>query len=1081
MALERATVRKPAQERAAVHVPAPRVPAAPSPAQRLQRQLGNAGAQRWVALVQRSAALSTPHEPAELEAAATARQVMRLSDPAANAPAVAAGGPPRIHRAAQAAPPAPSVDLRGQVAGGAPLPASVRGFMEPRFNARFDQVRVHADASSAQLARQLDAHAFTVGQHLFFGAGRFQPDTREGKELIAHELTHTIQQGAVVQRSAEAAVAQRSPPRIQRLGIGDALNWIADKANYLPGFRLLTIVLGMNPINFAPVERSAANLLRALLELIPVTGALLAQALDNHGIFARAGAWVQTQVRALGLAGGALKAALDAFLGSLKWSDILDLGGVWERGKRIFTEPIERLIALGRSMVAQLLRLIREAILLPLARLAAGTRGYDLLRAVLGQDPISGEPVARTPAALIGGFMKLIGQEEVWQNLQKANAVARAWAWFQGALAGVMGFVRQIPAQFVNALRALELADLLLLPKAFAKLAGVFGGFVLEFLRWAGNAVWTLLQIIFEVVSPGALAYIKRTGAALWGIVKNPLPFVRNLVRAAKLGFQNFADNFGAHLKAGLIDWLTGSLPGVYMPQAFSLGEIVKFVFSVLGLTWQNIRPKLVKVVGETAVKAMETGFDIVVTLVTEGPAAAWDKVKEHLTNLKDMVIGGISDFVVETVIKKAVPKLVAMFVPGAGFISAIISIYDTIMVFVEKLAQIAQVVTGFIDSIVAIAGGAIDAAAKRVETALAGVLSLAISFLAGFLGLGNIADKLMGLVRKLRATVDKAIDALIAWIVKTAKALFAKVFGKDKGDADVEDDDVRTIAVNRFVELVGPETTADAASKSALSVQNEIGPRGLKSFLVRPAKAEAGYEVAAAASPEELVAALVPAGKDVQVSMHAEIRLRGERQTSEGAAGVLEVKQPGSAQSPALKDKEYGYLSPPDPVKGLGRSLRQFREPSAAIVAPKSGSGPIEVVAWNAGNRVSQSNVSHAEHVFVAWISQRHNAAWRRRIESIDITITRSSCGDCVHDLFELAKIDLAHVPRQGKRLAWLELHCGKLPTTVADVVKLSQVWTVAGSSPKPPANEAEHKKVCKEVLKAQKKKRAEAKKQRK
>ena len=67
-----------------------------------------------------------------------------------------------------------------------------------------------------------------------------------------------------MQRSVDTTVSQRSEPRVQRLGVGDALNWIADKANYLPGFRLLTIVLGMNPINLAPVDRSAANILRAL-------------------------------------------------------------------------------------------------------------------------------------------------------------------------------------------------------------------------------------------------------------------------------------------------------------------------------------------------------------------------------------------------------------------------------------------------------------------------------------------------------------------------------------------------------------------------------------------------------------------------------------------------------------------------------------------------------------------------------------------------------------------------------------------------------------------------------------------------
>src|SRR5262249_44772245 len=154
--------------------------------------------------------------------------------------------------------------------------------------------------------------------------------------------------------------------------------------------------------------------------------------------------------------------------------------------------------------------------------------------------------------------------------------------------------------------------------------------------------------------------------AALKGILQNPLPFMGNLIKAAKKGFQGFADNILEHLKNGLIDWLTGSLPGVYIPKAFELGEIVKFAFSILGLSWANVRQNLVKVVGEPAVKAMEVGFDIVVTLVRDGPAAAWDKIKDQLTNLKDMVIDGIIDFVVTSIVQKAVPKLIALFIPGA-------------------------------------------------------------------------------------------------------------------------------------------------------------------------------------------------------------------------------------------------------------------------------------------------------------------------------------------------------------------------------------------------------------------------------
>jgi hypothetical protein len=725
------------------------------------------------------AKVSKPNDPAELEAEETARKVMRMQEPPATRPTSQKGTPKGTVQRAEVAPaPAPAAHASSPVniAGGSPLPASVRSHMEPRFGANFGNVRVHTGESAAHQSASLDAHAFTVGEHVFFGKDKFQPQSAGGRELIAHELTHTIQQGAAVQRSEDTTVTRREPASVQRLG--GLRGYIAEQANLIPGFRLFTIVLGLNPINMASVDRSAANILRALLELIPVTGALLAQALDNYGIFAKVGAWIESQIRSLGMVGSGFRRAVDEFISSLGLRDLnpFGFGALWERAKRIFTEPIDRLIAFGKALATDIIKFVREAILLPLAKWAEGTRGYDLLKAVLGEDPVTGQVVPRTPETLIGGFMKFIGQEEVWENIKKANAIPRAWKWFQEALVSLMGFVKQIPTLFMNTLKSLEIADLILVPNAIAKIAHVFGGFVVQFASWAGKAVWTLLELVFEVVSPGTLIYLKKTGAALMSILKNPLPFVRNLVRAAKLGFQNFADNFGGHLKAGLIDWLTGSLEGVYIPKALSLPELGKFAISVLGISWAQIRGKIVKALGprgETIMKGLETAFDIVVALMKGGPAAAWELIKEKLSDLKDQVVSGIVGFVTDTVVKKAIPKLIAMFIPGAGFISAIISIYDTIMVFVEKISKIIQVVTAFIDSIVAIAGGNITAAAKRVENILGNLLSLAISFLAGFLGLGKITDKIKEIIEKVRATVDKAIDAAIAWIVDKAKKLF--------------------------------------------------------------------------------------------------------------------------------------------------------------------------------------------------------------------------------------------------------------------------------------------------------------------
>jgi hypothetical protein len=78
---------------------------------------------------------------------------------------------------------------------GQSLDSTVRRFMEPRFGRDFGQVRVHADARAAESAEAVNARAFTTGQDVVFGAGQYQPGTDTGRQLLAHELSHTVQQG----------------------------------------------------------------------------------------------------------------------------------------------------------------------------------------------------------------------------------------------------------------------------------------------------------------------------------------------------------------------------------------------------------------------------------------------------------------------------------------------------------------------------------------------------------------------------------------------------------------------------------------------------------------------------------------------------------------------------------------------------------------------------------------------------------------------------------------------------------------------------------------------------------------------
>lgn len=79
---------------------------------------------------------------------------------------------------------------------GQPLDPSTRAFMEPRFGHDFGRVRVHTDAKAEESTRAVNALAYTVGQHVVFGSGRYAPRTTAGNGLLTHELVHTIQQDA---------------------------------------------------------------------------------------------------------------------------------------------------------------------------------------------------------------------------------------------------------------------------------------------------------------------------------------------------------------------------------------------------------------------------------------------------------------------------------------------------------------------------------------------------------------------------------------------------------------------------------------------------------------------------------------------------------------------------------------------------------------------------------------------------------------------------------------------------------------------------------------------------------------------
>lgn len=91
---------------------------------------------------------------------------------------------------------------------------STRSFMENRFGADFNDIKIHTDGEAIQMSRDLNAKAFAVGNDIYFNEGQYQPQSSAGKHLLAHELTHTLQQSSAIQRQPQQQLTPGSHPEI---------------------------------------------------------------------------------------------------------------------------------------------------------------------------------------------------------------------------------------------------------------------------------------------------------------------------------------------------------------------------------------------------------------------------------------------------------------------------------------------------------------------------------------------------------------------------------------------------------------------------------------------------------------------------------------------------------------------------------------------------------------------------------------------------------------------------------------------------------------------------------------------------
>ncbi len=264
---------------------------------------------------------------------------------------------------------------------------------------------------------------------------------------------------------------------------------------------------------------------------------------------------------------------------------------------------------------------------------------------------------------------------------------------------------------------------------------------------------------------------LAKAASAIGDIIADPVGFLGNLISGIKGGINKFFANIGTHLKKGLMGWLFGQLgeAGIEIPDSFDVKGVLKLLASIFGLTWANIRNRLVKQIGEKAMAAIEKGVEVFQIIATQGVAGLWQMLVEKIGEIKDKILEEIQEFVLTKIITAGITWLISLLNPAAAFIKACKLIYDVVMFFVNNAARIIQFVNTVIDGIVDIAKGNVGAVVDKIESALGQMVPILIGFIASVLGIGGIGQKIRSVITAIQKPVTKAIDGVIKQGLKLA------------------------------------------------------------------------------------------------------------------------------------------------------------------------------------------------------------------------------------------------------------------------------------------------------------------------
>ena len=570
--------------------------------------------------------------------------------------------------------------------------------------------------------------------------------------------------------------------------LNSLVNFIKERTRAYP---LLRVLLGKDPITNEEVPRTMEVIVEAFLMLTESGEAMYNKMLET-GALARATAWMREQIANLPTVEEVINAFTTAWE-SISFEDLFQPVAAFQRIYNILNDPIGRILSFVVNVAIQILIFIKDAMLGWLKSNADSIPGYHLLTVLIGKDVFTQEVVPRTFTNIVRGFMGLIpGGEQQFQQMQESGVIPRLQAKINSAIESLGISWAFIVNLFTSIWNSMTIIDLLVPLVAFGRIIARFRepiGRLFAFIRVVIIAIVEVMlrMMNFPIDLIGQI--IANAMQAYEDIKRDPIGFLKNLMRAAKQGFQQFFNNFVQHLIGGVTGWLFSELAeaGIQPPTDITFRSILGMAMEVLGITVDNILERLGRRIGQERVARIRSVMDrlsgiweFVRDVMDRGPVAIWERIQAQISNLWNIVVDGIRNWIVTRIITAVTTKLLSMLDPTGimPVINGFIAFFRAVQSFIEKLTQILQVINQFVMGVGEIARGNIQQAADFLEGALSRAMPVAIAFLANQVGLGGLGRRIGEMIGRARQAINEGIDWLIDQAFRLGQALLNRLLG---------------------------------------------------------------------------------------------------------------------------------------------------------------------------------------------------------------------------------------------------------------------------------------------------------------